>query len=378
MNKNENCNKILVKDMQNTHGLIFVSFDYEEKEKKSESENDLDNLNENNANNEIRNDENNVNNEHNNNNNNLNNSDEEFNENTSYEELVRIGFKITPKSLNQVQDESKSSSSKSKENNNNNNNEENVNNNENVNNENVPKLTSEDIIEILREYNCEGMIYTPTNKFYINLPTSFNKLPENNNDNNNELDASKKKQKSSKNKKKQIEYSDGFYWDLGWVDPKNKLYYETSVFFSINSIPEREEFFEKFIEFLQIFIDKRIANDLFSFFNFENSILTLGNRYLAKNIFVNKLNIILDEGINRFNRELTEEEEIEEKERKKNKERFIEFICNILNGYDLQKNLIDNSISFNLLKKKISSNLKNFEDLNEESVSRMNDESSKL
>ena len=378
MNKNENCNKILVKDMQNTHGLIFVSFDYEEKEKKSESENDLDNLNENNANNEIRNDENNVNNEHNNNNNNLNNSDEEFNENTSYEELVRIGFKITPKSLNQVQDESKSSSSKSKENNNNNNNEENVNNNENVNNENVPKLTSEDIIEILREYNCEGMIYTPTNKFYINLPTSFNKLPENNNDNNNELDASKKKQKSSKNKKKQIEYSNGFYWDLGWVDPKNKLYYETSVFFSINSIPEREEFFEKFIEFLQIFIDKRIANDLFSFFNFENSILTLGNRYLAKNIFVNKLNIILDEGINRFNRELTEEEEIEEKERKKNKERFIEFICNILNGYDLQKNLIDNSISFNLLKKKISSNLKNFEDLNEESVSRMNDESSKL
>ena len=378
MNKNENCNKILVKDMQNTHGLIFVSFDYEEKEKKSESENDLDNLNENNANNEIRNDENNVNNEHNNNNNNLNNSDEEFNENTSYEELVRIGFKITPKSLNQVQDESKSSSSKSKENNNNNNNEENVNNNENVNNENVPKLTSEDIIEILREYNCEGMIYTPTNKFYINLPTSFNKLPENNNDNNNELDASKKKQKSSKNKKKQIEYSDGFYCDLGWVDPKNKLYYETSVFFSINSIPEREEFFEKFIEFLQIFIDKRIANDLFSFFNFENSILTLGNRYLAKNIFVNKLNIILDEGINRFNRELTEEEEIEEKERKKNKERFIEFICNILNGYDLQKNLIDNSISFNLLKKKISSNLKNFEDLNEESVSRMNDESSKL
>ena len=379
MNKNENCNKINVKDMQSTYGLIFVSFDYEEKEKKTESENDLDAIdNEKNMNNNLNDEENNINEEHNNNK--LNNSDEEFNENTSYEELVRIGFKITPKSLHQIQDESKSSSSKSKENNNNeeNNNEEN-NNNENNNNENnnnekeVPKLTSEDIIEILREYNCEGMIYTPSNKFYINLPTSFNKLPENE-DNNNEMENSKKKQKSQKNKKKQIEYSDGFYWDLGWVDPKNKLYYETSVFFSINSIPEREEFFEKFIEFLQIFIDKRIANDLFSFFNFENSILTLGNRYLAKNIFVNKLNIILDEGINRFNRELTEEEEIEERERKRNKERFIEFICNILNGYDLQKNLIDNSISFNLLKKKISSNLKNFEDLNEEGVRGMNDE----
>ena len=45
-----------------------------------------------------------------------------------------------------------------------------------------------------------------------------------------------------------------------------------------------------------------------------------------------------------------------------------------MNGYDLQKNLIDNSISFNLLKKKISSNLKNFEDLNEEGVRGMNDE----
>ena len=372
MNKNETCNKINVKDMQSSNGLIFVSFDYEEKEKKTESENDLDALdNEKNMNNNnINDEENNINEEHNNNK--LNNSDEEFNENTSYEELVRIGFKITPKSLNQINDESKSSSSKSKENNNNeeNNNE---NNNNNNNEKEVPKLTSEDIIEILREYNCEGMIYTPSNKFYINLPTSFNKLPENE-DNNNEMENSKKKQKSQKNKKKQIEYSDGFYWDLGWVDPKNKLYYETSVFFSINSIPEREEFFEKFIEFLQIFIDKRIANDLFSFFNFENSILTLGNRYLAKNIFVNKLNIILDEGINRFNRELTEEEEIEERERKRNKERFIEFICNILNGYDLQKNLIDNSISFNLLKKKISSNLKNFEDLNEEGVRGMNDE----
>ena len=220
------------------------------------------------------------------------------------------------------------------------------------------------------------MIYTPSNKFYINLPTSFNKLPHYNEDNNNNDELNRKKT-NSKNKKKKIEYCDGFYWDLGWVDPKNKLYYETSVFFPINLIPEREEFFEKFIEFLQIFIDKRIANDLFTFFNFENSILTLGNRYLPKRIFVNKLNVILDEGINRFNRELTEEEEKEEIERRKNKERFIEFICNILNGYDLQKNLIDNSISFNLLKKKISSNLKNFEDLNEEAVSRMNDESSK-
>ena len=40
----------------------------------------------------------------------------------------------------------------------------------------------------------------------------------------------------------------------------------------------------------------------------------------------------------------------------------IQFICNILCGYDEDNNIRDDSISFNLLKKKVSSGIKNFID----------------
>ena len=43
----------------------------------------------------------------------------------------------------------------------------------------------------------------------------------------------------------------------------------------------------------------------------------------------------------------------------------MEFICNILCGYDEENNIRDDSISFNLLRKKVSSNLKNFDGINE-------------
>ena len=38
----------------------------------------------------------------------------------------------------------------------------------------------------------------------------------------------------------------------------------------------------------------------------------------------------------------------------------INFICNMLCGYDEENNIRDDSISFNLLKKKVSSNIINF------------------
>ena len=47
-----------------------------------------------------------------------------------------------------------------------------------------------------------------------------------------------------------------------------------------------------------------------------------------------------------------------QKEKEINK--FIQFICNILCGYDEDNNIRDDSISFSLLRKKISSNLQNF------------------
>ena len=52
-------------------------------------------------------------------------------------------------------------------------------------------------------------------------------------------------------------------------------------------------------------------------------------------------------------------------ERKKEKMIFMEFVCNILCGYDEEMNIKDDSVSFNLLRKKISSNLKNFDGINE-------------
>ena len=40
--------------------------------------------------------------------------------------------------------------------------------------------------------------------------------------------------------------------------------------------------------------------------------------------------------------------------------KFVQFICNILCGYDEDNNIKDDSISFSLLRKKVSSNLQNF------------------
>ena len=45
-------------------------------------------------------------------------------------------------------------------------------------------------------------------------------------------------------------------------------------------------------------------------------------------------------------------------EKMNEKQNFIQFICNILCGYDEELNIRDDSISYNLLRKKISSNLK--------------------
>ena len=48
----------------------------------------------------------------------------------------------------------------------------------------------------------------------------------------------------------------------------------------------------------------------------------------------------------------------EQKQREKTRRMLLEFICNILCGYDEDKNIRDDSISYNLLRKKIGSNLK--------------------
>ena len=49
----------------------------------------------------------------------------------------------------------------------------------------------------------------------------------------------------------------------------------------------------------------------------------------------------------------------------KKEKNCMEYICNILCGFDEELDIRDDSFSFNLLRKKISSNLKNFDEVNQ-------------
>ena len=287
-------------------------------------------------------------------------NDEDYNEETYYKEIVRIGLSVYPDVISDS---------------------------ENFDTSNVkPK----DLIEYLRDICCEGNVYTPSYDFHINLPKLLSENiitekneeninivegGENNNETNNNATNNNVTNKSnsnlkennsginssSKNKKNEFK---GLYWDLGWLDLCNYLYYETSCNFHIDYKPYRLTFFEKFLEFLQVFIDKKIYDSLFSFFNFDNSVLAGSDRYLPKKIFTAILNEMLIE--ENKNVEITDEEAYKHKQEQMNeKQNFIQFICNIMCGYDEELNIRDDSISYNLLKKKVSSNLKNFNEVNE-------------
>jgi hypothetical protein len=281
-------------------------------------------------------------------------NEEDYNEETYYKEIVRLGLTVDPSVITDSE------------------------------NTDLSNVRSKDLIEYLRDICCEGNIYTPTYDFHINLPkllseniiTEKNEVAEgengddnltnnvkitNNTNKSNSKENNSGSKSSSKNKK--IEFK-GLYWDLGWLDLINHLYYETSCNFHINYKPDRLTFFEKFLEFLQVFIDKKLYDSLFSFFNFDNSVIAGSNRYLPKKVFCATLNqMLIDEN---KNMEITDEETYKQHQKKMNeKQNFIEFICNIMCGYDEELNIRDDSISYNLLKKKISSNLKNFNEINE-------------
>ena len=290
-------------------------------------------------------------------------NEEDYNEETYFKEIVRLGLKVYPKIL--FDDE----------------------------NEDTSNVTPKDLIEYLRDICCEGNIYTQSYDFHINLPKLLNENiitsknieeeniennDENNNENNNDdniknknvinTNTSNSKENNSgsnsSTKNKKIEFN-GLYWDIGWLDLANHLYYETSCNFHIDYKPSRLTFFEQFLEFLQVFIDKKIFDSLFSFFSFENSVLAGSDRYLQKKLFTPILNVMMiDDNNNAENND--EEKERIRQEKMIEKQNFIQFICNIVCGYDEELNIRDDSISYNLLKKKISSNLKNFNQVNED------------
>ena len=246
-----------------------------------------------------------------------------------YEEIIRIGLKISP---NTIKDEKGNDKYDIDE----------------------FKVTDRDLIEYLRNICCEGNIYTPKADFHINLPKVLNKIDNiiqeksHNIENDNSKEEENENNSSIKNSKRVI---NDLYWDLGWIDTHNYIYYETSVFFDIEQKPKRLTYYDNCIDFLQAIIDKQIYISLFDYFCFNLSILTRGDRYLPKKIFEKKMIELND-----F--------DFKDKENKKKEDLInsIQFICNVLCGYDEDNNIRDDSISFNLLKKKVSSNIKNFID----------------
>ena len=248
-----------------------------------------------------------------------------------YEEIIRIGLKISPNAIKDEQGNDKY-------------------------NIDEFKVTDRDLIEYLRNGCCEGNVYTPKADFHINLPKVFNNMNHVNQEKkisiiNTEASKDDEENNNSSSAKNTKRVINDMYWDLGWVDSHNFIYYETSVFFDIEQKPGRLTYYENYIDFLQALIDKQIYISLFNYFNFEESILTRGDRYLKKKTFEQKMHELGDFELNG-----------KDEKKKKEFENTIQFICNILCGYDEDNNIRDDSISFNLLKKKVSSNIKNFTD----------------
>lgn len=124
-------------------------------------------------------------------------------------------------------------------------------------------------------------------------------------------------------------------WDLGWYDAKNLFFYELSLLSSDNLT--RTMHFSYWLDFLQKILNQKIYIKLFESFGFDQGILLNNDRFVFEGAFVSKL--------------------IELKFTERNEQNIIEFIC------ELFKNS-NQFVSFSLLKKKITSNLKNFrEDL---------------
>ena len=157
------------------------------------------------------------------------------------------------------------------------------------------------IMNGLERYGCQIIIYTPKNTFYISSP---------------------------------INCKEGYrFWNVGWLDFKNELFYQTNTL--IEAPIERVQYLSLWIDFLQVLINKQIYNKLFDFFGFGGSSLINKDRFIYEPL----LKKILKE-LNFCN---------------ENDNETLQFICDLFKSNN-------NMISYNLLKKKISSNLKNFSD----------------
>jgi hypothetical protein len=154
----------------------------------------------------------------------------------------------------------------------------------------------------LERYSCEVCLYTANNMFYITPPKYFR--------------------------------DDGCtYWDIGFLDVKNVIFYETG--YLSNNPLDKNAFFYEWTALLQLIIDNKIYMKLFETFGFEKGVLIENDRQLHEPVFFQGMRNVINEI---FTAE------------------FLVFVC------DLMKRSTK-MVSFTQFKRKIASNLKNFKDL---------------
>lgn len=150
----------------------------------------------------------------------------------------------------------------------------------------------------LQRYSFETLIFSPNNTFYIPAPTVSD-----------------------------ITYKT---WVLGWLDPKQVYFYETN--YLTNEPFDRIQNFDEFLEFLQAVLDKKIYGNIFNYFEFGKGILMNNDRFIYPAVF---------------------KKQLEKLEFTQNKLDILNLLCEMMKHSN-------KLISFSILKKKITSNLKNF------------------
>lgn len=163
------------------------------------------------------------------------------------------------------------------------------------------KLNQSAHLNGLQRFSCECCIYTPNNVFYIASP-SFSRE------------------------------QDYEFWDICFLDVKNVLVYEISLL--SKNIFEKNLFFYDWTNFLQLAIDKKLYLKLFELLDFDKGQYIHNDRFLYEPTFIRSLRKITQDIFSAD---------------------FLLFICDIMKSNNKM-------VAYSILKKKLSSNLKNFRD----------------
>ncbi len=123
------------------------------------------------------------------------------------------------------------------------------------------------------------------------------------------------------------------FWDLGFLDVRSSLVYETGLL--VKNAFAKNLFFSEWLHFLQIVIDKKIYVNLFEYLHFNKGFLNKSDRILYEPAFIRALKSL--------SQEIESSLSID----------FLIYLCDLMkNNYKM--------ISFTIFKKKLTSNLKNF------------------